>query len=273
MKNNRKKEEKPINNFFIFILWLLVIVLSSLTIFIIEIGKKNLIQSSFLVLKDIKIYGNSIVSSSDICELSGLGIGNDYLYSFMPHVIEKRIKSQSSYVKDAKVKKDLLKGQLIVTINERKPVAIISKSMDAKNFKVVDIDGYILNELTDKDIALSCYKKLPFIFEDSDKSIDWEFLDNNSYISSVSGNLGLKVLSEIKALGSGFLLDLTYIDTRNSDDIVLHLLGGTNIRISCDRIKEGLFDVKNLMYSYEFRNINSKIKYIDARFSKAIYCG
>jgi hypothetical protein len=266
-KRNTIKKNRRLNNLTIFGLLLLMIMITSLTISALEGSKKILANSSLLVLKGISIYGNSTVRETDIFESVGLDVGTDRLNSFMSHIIEKRIKSHSRYVDEVDVKRDLLKGQLIITVEEREPIAIVATSMDTKVFRVVDINGFILDELSNADFP-SLYRNIPFIFEDNANANNQEKL-----IVSKSANLGLKVLAESKIAIPELLTDISSIDARNSDDIILHLRGGVNIRIASDRIKEGLLDSRCLILNSKLHYSDNNINYIDARFPGAIYCG
>lgn len=273
-KDHTNKIKKiRLNNFIIFMLFSLLIGMTLFTIFSFEYTKKILTESSFLVLKGISIYGNNNVKSTDIFESIGLSVGADQLYSFMSHIVEKQIKSKSPYVKDVKVKRDLLKGYLVVNVEERNPSAIVAKSLDSDIFMVVDVDGFILEKIKDKRIYLSSYGNMPFIFDGNTKPNAHKLSETESYVASESANLGLKVLSEAKSEIPELISTLFDIDARNPDDIILHLRGGLNIKLASDRIKEGLSSTRNLILSSKLRYFDNSINYIDARFPGAIYCG
>jgi hypothetical protein len=267
-KRNTITKNRRLSNLAIFGLLLLMIMMTSLTISALEGSKKILSNSSLLVLKGVSIYGNSTVRETDIFESVGLDVGTDRLNSFMSHIIEKRIKSHSRYVNEVDVKRDLLKGQLIITVEEREPIAIVATSMDTKVFRIVDINGFILDELSNADFP-SLYRNIPFIFEDNANANNQE----KSLIVSRSANLGLRVLAESKTAIPELLTDISSIDARNSDDIILHLRKGVNIRLASDRIKEGLLDARCLILNSKLHYFDNNINYIDARFPGAIYCG
>ena len=270
MKMATKTEKRNLNNVSIFMLLLLIIAMTSIAISSCEYLAKNLTHSSFFVLKGISIYGNSNIRSADISKFVGLDVGKDPLYSFMSHIVAKRIKFQSRYIKEVKVKRNLIKGELAITVEERKPEAIITKSTEAKYFKIVDISGFIIDEITDKDIVSSSFKNMPFIV---DNDVNNQELFDNDYVISKSASLGLKVLAETKSVMPDLLDKISHIDARNPDDIILNLHEKIDIRIASDRIREGLSDARCLILSSELRYLDKNINYIDARFPDAVYCG
>jgi len=235
-------------------------------------------------LRGMSIYGNNIVSTSDILNATGLDIGTDRICSFMSHVVEKRIKSHSRYVGQVEIKRDLIHSNLIINVKEREPVAIIAESRDAKLFKVVDANGFIIDELTSKDFALSTYESIPFIFEGNNfgtkrqgepNEINPSNLSDLSglYLASKSACLALNVLSEIRSVVPNIIRKISDIDARDPDDVIIHLNIGLNLRLASDRIKEGLFDVKFWMTNLKNHNSGTDFNYIDARFPGAVYCG
>jgi len=281
-KNNK------LPNSFIATSVLLLAMMTSASIYASEKVYKIFTNSSFFVLQGMSICGNNSIGTSDIIKATGLSIGNDRICSFMSHVIEKRIKSYSRYIEQVKIKRDLTCGQLVINIKEREPVAIVAESRDAGILRVVDVNGFILDELTSKDFALSSHKNIPFIFEDEIKSPNRQgepcmgrslskLSDQSdlseSYVVSVSACLALSILSEIHSVVPNIISKISNIDARDPDDIRISLKSGLNVRLASDRIKEGLFDVKHWMTNPEKQNSGTDFNYIDARFPGAVYCG
>ncbi|MEK7398944.1 MAG: FtsQ-type POTRA domain-containing protein [Candidatus Poribacteria bacterium] len=240
---------------------------------------KKVIGSSIFVLKEMSIYGNSIISASDIQKSTGLNIGMDGVLSSMPQIIESRIKAQSLYVESVGVKRDLMSGQLIIKVKEREPVAIIAESKNATTFDVVDINGFVIEQLTKDGLLSYSDNGMIFIFGGSAKGFARQNINSVSdkitdlYKGSESANLALNVLSGIRSIIPSIYNEISYIDARDSNDIKIFMKNGLNIRVAGDRIKEGLVDVSNWMTNPKIQDMETDLNYIDARFPGAIYCG
>ena len=240
---------------------------------------KKVICSSIFVLKRMSIYGNSIIGASDIQKSTGLNIGMDGVFSSMPHIIESRIKAQFLYVESVEVKRDLMSGQLIIKVKEREPVAIIAESKNATTFDVVDISGFVIEQLTKDELLSYSHKGMIFIFGGSAKGFARQNINSASdkitdlYKGSESANLALNVLSGIRSIIPSIYNEISYIDARDTNDIKIFMKNGLNIRVAGDRINEGLVDFSNWMTNPRVQDIETDLNYIDARFPGAIYCG
>jgi hypothetical protein len=267
IKNISKTKNRKLPNSFIATFMILSVMMTSASIYASEKIFKTFTNSSFFVLRGISISGNNQISTSDIINATGLDIGNDRIGSFMSYVIENRVKSYSRYFEQVEIKRDLTCGQLVINVKEREPVAIVAESKDARLLRVVDINGFIIDELTNKDFALSPYKNIPFIFEGnlSDRS--------GLYVVSEPACLAFNVLSEIYSVVANIIGKISDIDARDPDDVIIRMKNGLNIRLASDRIKEGLIDVKHWMTNPQKQNLATDFNYIDARFPGAIYCG
>jgi hypothetical protein len=284
-KNISKTKNRKLPNSFIVTFIILSVMMTSASIYASEKIFKTFTNSSFFVLRGMSISGNNKVSTSDIINATGLDIGNDRIGSFMSYVIENRVKSYSRYVEQVEIKRDLTCGQLVINVKEREPVAIVAESKDARLLRIVDINGFIIDELTSKDFALSPYKNIPFIFEGSfvgkNRQGDPCIGRNPSNLSDLSGLyvvsesacIAFNVLSEIHSTVPNIISKISDIDARDPDDVIIHLKNGLNIRLASDRIKEGLIDVKHWMTNPGKQNSATNFNYIDARFPGAVYCG
>lgn len=234
-------------------------------------------NSSFFVLKGVVVYGNSIINSSDIIKSAGLNIGSDDITTLMPNVIEARIKSQLRYVKSAKVKSDLFGRQLIIEVEERKPIAIVPLSKSELIFGVIDINRFLTEIIANDDLSSPLYKGLICIR--TEKNIDKRNIDSivdsdiNSCVNTRSVKLSLNVISNICAIVPCIYDEIKSIDACNSNDIIIQLRNGLKIRLAEDRIKEGLTDLSNWAMHPKIKDIKANFNYIDTRFPGAIYCG
>lgn len=261
-----KTKNRKLPNSFIMTFMILSVMMTSASIYSSEKIFKTFTNSSFFVLRGMSISGNNKVSTSDIINATGLDIGNDRIGSFMSYVIENRVKSYSRYVEQVEIKRDLTCGQLVINVKEREPVAIVAESKDAKLLRIVDINGFIIDELASKDFALSPYKDIPFIFAGSLSDL------SGLYVVSESACIAFNVLSEIHSVVPNIIGKISDIDARDPDDVIIHLKNGLNIRLASDRIKEGLIDVKHWMTNPRKQNLVTNFNYIDARFPGAVYC-
>jgi cell division septal protein FtsQ len=280
-----KTKNRKLPNSYVATFMILSAMMTSATIYASEKIFKTFTNSSFFVLKGMSIYGNNKVSTSDIINATGLNIENDRICSFIPYIIENRIKSYSRYVEQVKIKRNLTCGQLEISVKERKPVAVIAESKDARLLRIVDVNGFIIDELTSKDFALSSYKNIPFIFESSFVGKNRQgapCIERNPsnlsdpselYVVSDSACLALNVFSEIHSVVPNIISNISDIDARDSDDVIIRMKNGLSLRLASDRIKEGLIDVKHWMTNTRKQNSATDFNYIDARFPGAVYCG
>jgi len=270
---SRKNRKLPYSLMVIFML--LLAIMTSASIRASEKVYQAFMNSPFFVLKGMSVRGNNKVSTSDILNATGLDVGTDRICSLMSHIVEKRIKSYSPYVKQVEIKRDLTHGHLIITVKEREPVAIVAESRDAMLFKVVDINGFVLDKLISKNLASSPYRNMPLIFENGRQGRSCIGLSDSSgsYIVSESACLALNVLSEVRSILPSILDKISDIDARDPDDVIIYLKSGLNIRIASDRIKEGLLNVRYWMTNPEIQHSETDFSYIDARFPEAVYCG
>ena len=258
---------------FMVIFMLLLVIMTSASIYASEKVYKAFMNSPFFVLRGMSICGNDKVSTSDILNATGLDVGTDRICSFMSYIVEKRIKSYSRYVEQVEVKRDLISGQLIINVKEREPAVIIAESRDARFFRVVDINGFVLDELVSKEFA--SYINIPLVFESSSQGKSCIGLSDSSgsYVISESTRLALNILSEIRSILPNILDKISDIDARDPDNVIIHLKSGINVRIASDRIKEGLFNIRYWMTNPGIKHSETDFNYIDARFPEAVYCG
>ncbi|MGB9594653.1 MAG: cell division protein FtsQ/DivIB [Candidatus Poribacteria bacterium] len=272
-----KDRDRRISNSVIASLLLVLGIMTFGNIYALDKIYKKFTNSSFFVLKGVSIYGNSIISSSDILKSAGLNIGTDDIASLTPNIIQNRIKSQLRYVKNVEVKSDLFNGQLVIKVDEREPIAIVPISKSALIFGVIDINGFLTEIITNDNLSLPLYKNLIFI--KTEKNIDRQDIDSitdsdiNSCINSKSVKLSLNVIYETRLVIPYIYDEISSIDACNPNDIIIHLKNGLKIRISEDRIKEGLTDLSNWARHPKIQNTKAVFNYIDVRFSGSIYCG
>jgi hypothetical protein len=242
-----------------------------------EFACSKLLNSRFFTLNEIAVYGNRQINTSDIIDATGLRsyLGNNSVYSIMPHIIEKRVKSSFRYLEMVKVERKIerggvkgLYGLLTITVKEREPMAFVASKRDASSFIVVDAGGFILEELKGDMRFSAPYVNMPIIL-----GVDVANF-KSSGIPDSSINIALDVVLNAHTLVPGFLIEISYIDARKPDEVMLYLqnqpLSELTVRMASDRIKDGLKDLVPVIM--KLRQEKKEVKYIDARFEGAVYC-
>ncbi len=262
-------------------------------------------------IKEIEVKGNQRISSEDILDASGLRMEVDNARSIMPHIVEKRIKTQSRYLEQVSVKRRLAREQrarlcawVTIEVKEREPLALVKSEIDADSFIVIDDRGFILEKVGPgmKPVGISPRENIPVIV-----GIDVNMLEDegqseagtSDILKHPAPDLALDVLVDARSMIPELFDEISYVDVQNPDNIVLYLqrrvenvehgaessasesgssvpfaLGsgaGTTVRLASDRIKEGLSNI--LPVIMKRRAENKATEYIDARFPEAVYCG
>lgn len=255
-------------------------------------------------IKEIAVKGNSRISSEDILSAARLRVGVDSIRYIMPHILEKRIKSQSRYLERVSVQHKLAREQkaglgawLTIEVEEREPLALVKSEIDDDYFIVIDDQGFILEEVKSGSMpaCISPDEKIPVII-----GVDADILENvgqseagtSDTLAHPASDLALKVLVDARSMFPELFDQISCVDARNPDDIVLYLQqkersrdlkaggsvfdawgseAGTAIRLASDGIKDGLSSI--LPVIMKRRAENKKTKYMDARFFGVVYCG
>lgn len=269
------------------LIFLVVATLASISAFERLCG--GFLNSRLFTLKEIMVQGNNRISSEDIKRASNLNIESDSIYSIMPHIAEKRIKSLSRYLKQVHVERKLafrrdegIYGWVNITVEEREPAALVSIGRDADSFIVVDAHGFAMEEVVADPYTgpqSSFGDRLPVIVGVSVRELK-PGAENEIPILS----LALDVLEDARSVMPELLDEISCIDARNQDNIILRLLTHSvslaagnhsvsemDIRIASDRIEEGMRSV--LPVIMKRMEEDKETEYFDARFPGAIYCG
>ncbi len=262
-------------------------------------------------IKEIAIKGNQRISSEDILNVSRLRVGVDSIHSIMPHIVEKRIKTQSRYLERVSVQRRFAREQkarlyawVTIEVKEREPLALVKSEIDADFFIVIDDQGFILEEVRPgmKPVCISPRENIPVIV-----GVDANILESggqnevgtSDILTHPASDLALDVLIGVRSATPGLFDEISYVDARDPDNIVLYLQRrsesvefgaksevpeagssvphalssgvGMSIRLASDRIEEGLSNI--LPVIMKRRAENKVTKYLDARFPGAVYCG
>lgn len=267
-KPNRKKYKRRLSGFHTLVMTILLAIITSASISAFEKLQGVLLNSSIFALKGVSIQGNRRISSADILDALDLPLGTNSIYSIMSHIVEKRIKARFRYLEWVEIQRKA-NGWMTIMIKEKEPVALIAASRDADCFDICDAHGFIL-----KEEVRPSYEGMPVIIrpvtgDDASRAIV----------------LALDVLAHSRSVIPELCSEISCIDTRDPDNIILTLDAGyskpassiqhpvsrnVTVRIASDRIREGLSDV--LPVIMRRREESKEAKYIDARFPGAVYC-
>jgi len=288
-KSTNRKQKRGIS-----IPLVLAVVFSLVIITLVSISTFEWLRNSFLnsrifTLKEISIQGNHRISLEDIKYASRLNIGEDSIYSNMPHITEKRIKSLSRYLEQVQVERKFslrrsegMGGWVNITVKEREPAALVSIGQGADSFIVVDAHGFAVERVTADPYTgpKSSYgDNLPVVV-----GIDVRDLKLGVENELPELKLALNVLEDARSVIPELFDKISCIDARDQDNIVLRLqthsvslasgnqpVSETDILIASDRIEEGMRSI--LPVIMKRMEEAKETEYIDARFPGAIYCG
>lgn len=243
-------------------------------------------------LGGVSIEGNHRVSSADILDSANLGIGTDSIYSIMSHITEKRIESQFRYLERVEVKRGIARkqggwihGWVTIEVQEREPVALVEEDNDS--FMIINNRGFILEEGVQPP-----REGMPVVV-----GVNGRALISSGGSMPLALEVALEIIENARSVIPELLHEISYIDVRDQDNIILVLDTGseedvaslgasvlrpestpiqhpvsnkTNIRLASDRIREAMKDI--LPVIMKRRAENKKTECLDARFPGAVYC-
>lgn len=253
-------------------------------------------------INEVTIKGNRRINSETILEASNLRLNIDSIYSIMPHILEKRIKSQLRYLKRVSIKHKFAREKranifswITIEVEEKDPVAIVGTKRNAESFMIIDSQGDVLEKIKAgaKSEYIFPHENLPVIISDN-RELNSEKQDN----MYPAVELALDVLMTARSMIPELFKEISCIDANKPDNIVLLLQekekargkGNTRksegpdsdnfadagsgyevtIRLASDQIGEGLSNI--LPVITRRREENKVTKIIDARFSGVVYC-
>jgi len=252
----------------------------------------SFLTCSMFTLGGVSIEGNHRVNSADIMDAANLRIGAGSIYSIMSHITEKRIESQFRYLEQVTVKRRIVRkqdgwiqGWVTIEVKEREPVALVEE--DSNSFMITDNRGFILEEG-----VKSPREGMPVIV-----GVNARALNTSGGAMSPALEVALDIIENARSMIPELFHEISYIDIRDQDDIILVLDTGseedvagfsasvlspestpiqyqvsseTNVRLASDRIREAMRDI--LPVIIKRRAENKKTECIDARFPGAVYC-
>lgn len=229
----RRKEQKRIR---LFLIPLLLILLAGAAVFV---------SIRFLIpVKEIVFIGNHHLKNDELKSLVKVKKG-DKLFGQSGRTLHERLK-RSPWIKSAVIRREL-SGRMLVKVDERVPVAILSTS---EGPHLIDREGYLLEQIREGTVLL-----LPVI-----KDID-PAGDNETYREAVRF---VNVLHAKGVLSSDGSIEVT---GSRPEDITLKINGIV--------IKVGMGDFEKKIERLEFvkdeiQKRNMTVEYIDLRFANKI---
>lgn len=124
-----------------FIILLMIVTLSAIFIL--------MINTSFFYINNIRVLGNDKVSKDKIVLISSIQEGEN-TFKLSTKNAENNIK-KIPYIKSVEIKRKLPKG-IIINVVERKEIIQIK---DISSFMILDKEGYILNNVENKNVELT----------------------------------------------------------------------------------------------------------------------
>ena len=225
----------------------------------------------FFRVKWISIIGSDHYTRKEVIAASGLSPQRSNVHTLSGYEIEKRLKQQLSYVKQANISKSVLKRALTIEITEREPVALLKYPENSRvRFALVDLEGYILEyiELSPApDVIVT-------IISDG-----WQLPQLGTQVYSDGVQRALKVLRSTLSLTPEIASTLHTIDANQPDKITLQFSNFPVVWLSLDLIQAGIYHIGLFMKNRttllkEGQKISNPLNgYLDARFEEAIYWG
>lgn len=173
---------------------LLLITILSVMVFII-------FKSDLFIINDIEVVGNSKLLKEDIVEYSALPKGEN-IFRIKTRISRERIE-QLPYIKEVEVKRKL-PNTIIIDVVERKEIALIKT---ISTYQVIDIEGYILQQVESEDENLPTLLGLNIdnpqlganLFEDMEIPNLQSFLEeaHRLYILNLIKDMDLQILDDI----------------------------------------------------------------------------
>ncbi len=168
------------------------------------------------------------------------------------------------------MKRRLSDGLIIIEIKEKDPAALVSNSSDSNTYMVVDYNGLILDKVFE---ANKVFYNIPIIHS-FDAIIKKYEMKKLSFLVSPSISLSLKILRDANELKLRLLNDIHDIDAHDPNDIIVNLKNNMSVRLSSDRIREGLIDAEHWFQKSNNSDVSKfGFLYMDVRFPEAIYLG
>jgi hypothetical protein len=291
-RSNRRRHRHKLSGFHIIMAAILLAIVTFASISIFEWLWGSFLNCSMFTLGGVSIEGNHRVSSADILDSANLGIGTDSVYSIMSHITEKRIESQFRYLERVEVKRGIARkkggwiyGWVTIEVQEREPVALVEEDNDS--FMIIDNRGFILEEGVQPP-----REGMPVIV-----GVQGRALSTSGGPMPLALGIALDIIENARSMIPELFHEISYIDVRDQDDIILALDTGseedvaslsasvlrpestpvqhpvsskTNIRLASDRIREAMMDI--LPVIMKRRAENKKTECLDARFPGAVYC-
>jgi hypothetical protein len=291
-RSNRRRHRHKLSGIHIIVAAILLAIMTFASISIFEWLWGSFLNCSMFTLGGVSIEGNHRVSSADILDSANLGIGTDSVYSIMSHITEKRIESQFRYLERVEVKRGIARrqggwihGWVTIEVQEREPVALVEEGSDS--FMIIDNRGFILEEGIQPP-----REGMPVIV-----GVQGRALSTSGGSMPLALEVALDIIENARSVIPGLFHEISYIDVRDQDDIILALDTGsqedvasldasvlrpestpiqhpvsskTNIRLASDRIREAMMDI--LPVIMKRRAENKKTECLDARFPAAVYC-
>ncbi|MDA0986111.1 MAG: FtsQ-type POTRA domain-containing protein [Bacteroidetes bacterium] len=205
------------------------------------------------VISNIQVLGNNLLSSEEVVILSGIKTPANM---FTKNLDELRFKILSEpYINNVILQRDF-PSRLIINIEERNPIAIISNSFGKTNY--IDKNGFVLRLRNFKTTL-----DLPVIFTNVN-------YDENNFIRKEEVQLPLYTLQLIKEIDTTFYKNVSEIKLTSRNLILKTTEHGLPIILSKSEIEESVIKLSGFFNTYKEHLFETNNGFIDARFSDQI---
>jgi len=257
MPRKKKEESKPVEakqkntifkriiKFFVFLFVLMLLFFAA------KILLKNSEDSGIFKLRNCRVEGESIVLSGekafDYCRLSpGQSLLDLDLEALRDAVLHAHLQ-----LKDVSVLKNY-PDTVKIFVEERKPFA----QFEAKNFFIVDEDGFVLKKNFEKPIL-----NLPLII--GVKSGD---VKEGTFSRSLALKRGIEIIKILEAVNTANMCTVKKIDATNPNNISFYTQEDVEIKLGKGDFKRKIEKVNTRLANLDL----SRIRYIDLRFKDLI---
>lgn len=207
-------------------------------------------NSAFFSVKDLKVQGNTVLTSEEIIQLSELSPGTNILKVQTAEAVS-RIELHPS-IKNVVIKRKL-PNSLMISILERSPLALV---VGQGAFIAVDEDGFYIKKLNDLQD-----NKLPII---SSVSVD-ENLRPGQRLNTSGLTAAIKLIKLVK---KEFLVQIAEVIAPSQYSLTLKTIQGVEVRFGEPvDIERKIRVMEELLFENEAAINSQTVEYIDLRYN------
>lgn len=239
-KNTRKSKRMMSTQGFIGLLLVLIMLITGVLF----------IKSSYFTVGSVIVEGNKYVSVEDIYRIADIPESIN-IFSLNTATIKMRL-MQDLRIDETTVSRQF-PGTIVITIKERKPMAYV-----ASNYGFLEIDK--------QGVVLAVLKNIKQINVPMITGMRLE----NEYVGDKVENLAVKnIVNYLSLLDEVTLNQLSEVNSRSSDEIVVYTLNSVHIRLgNSERLADKAKLTNEMLRELEGKKV--KIEYIDLSYASPV---